>query len=83
MESASAGQAGSPWVFASWLENCCRDAPGQLGIDDVTMALYTVNQSISLLQKAIGQGRRNLGLRLALLELLQVKAGLIVEVSDE
>ena len=83
MVSAGADRSGSPWLFAAWLEKCCRDASEQLGVDDVTMALYTATQTISLLERAMAQGRRNPGLRLALLQLLQVKAQLIVEVSDE
>lgn len=73
---------GSPWEFAGWLNNCCRDASVQLGLDEVTMALYTVDKSIDLVMAAISKGHRNSAMNLGLLQLLHVKAQLIVEVSD-
>lgn len=75
-------EGASPWVFACWLRNCCRDAPEQLGIDETTMALYGVNQVIELLDGILAKGRRTPGLKMALWQLLEAKQQLIIEVSE-
>ena len=72
----------SPWEFADWIRNCTRDARDKLGMDDVQMALYLNNATIDLVDKALAEGRASNGLKLALLQLLQVKGLLIIEVSE-